>query len=268
MAYGAAYALGAGVGLLVGFIVGNRRGKKKAEDSDPLLQCGPNKVGEWSRARNITARLLTGKADLEQAKPEAQGGVVPDNMFPTSALIVVLEECNVYRWEGDAASGSWVFDQIRTDDLLSFGGSGAQGGTLGSPDLPFQTRFTPSQVWPGATYPWQLNLPWTSSPAFPPRINPFNASTRICLGAECWPYARLSLADAETLVYRLQQKSWPLRDASIVAVALWSKGYDQMSRAVLNMYGGIYGIDKVSQQIQDVYQGRTGPMSQPTGAEL
>lgn len=107
-----------------------------------------------------------------------------------------------------------------------------------------------TQRWPGVTYPW---MPWMpGSFAAPPPV-----SDRICLGNQCWPYARLSFADASTIVEVLSRQSWPLADASLMAIALYENGYRRQARAVIDMYGGAYGIDKLSRQIQAVYDGRT-----------
>jgi hypothetical protein len=124
-----------------------------------------------------------------------------------------------------------------------------------------------AQRWPGVTYPWMPWLPGWSGYAVPPGINPLNAADRICLGNQCWPYARLSFADAKTIVRVLSEQSWPLADASLMAIALYDRGYHRLANAVFDMYGGVYGIDAVAQQIQAIYDARTGPSYIPTGAD-
>ena len=120
--------------------------------------------------------------------------------------------------------------------------------------------------WPGVTYPWMPWLPGWSGYAVPAPIDPFNAATRICLGNQCWPYARMSAADAEQIVKVLSEASWPLEYVGLAAIALYNRGYWTKARAVLRMYGGVYGIDAIYRQIQRVYDGMTGPSVVPTGA--
>lgn len=119
-----------------------------------------------------------------------------------------------------------------------------------------------TMTWPGVRYPW---TPWMPGYVFPPPVDPLNAASRICLGNQCWPYARLSLADADRIKAVLLERSWPLAEAGLAAVALYDRGYWSQARAILRVYGGVYGVDEVAQQIERVYQGTTGPSVVPTG---
>lgn len=134
------------------------------------------------------------------------------------------------------------------------------------PTISSQSISQGPMYWPGVTYPWMPWLPGWSGYSTPPPIDPLNAATRICLGNQCWPYARMSSADAEQIKQTLMEKSWPLEYVGLAAIALYDKGYRAQASAVLNVYGGIYGVDEVAQQIQRIYDGRTGPSVVPTGA--
>jgi len=75
----------------------------------------------------------------------------------------------------------------------------------------------------------------------------------------------MALTDADAVVRALSEKSWPLSYASLMAVALYDKGYRRQAKAVLDIYGGQHGIDKVAAQIQNVYSARGEPSVVPTG---
>lgn len=126
---------------------------------------------------------------------------------------------------------------------------GAQLHTAPGPAfiVPNSTRPIP-QRWPGITYPWMPWLPGWSGWSRPPGLGP-----RICLGSQCWPYAQMNLACANEMCRVACAKSWPLAEGAQVAVALYQNGYRRQARAVLDMYCGHYGMERVYRQIQNVY---------------
>lgn len=122
---------------------------------------------------------------------------------------------------------------------------------IGPPFLPGADRMRPlPETWPGVTTPWQPWSPWATA------ARPLFRSDRLCLGADCWAISRLTLADADQMVKTLQRKSFPLAQAGLAAAALYEAGFRQHARGVLRIYGGIYGMEKVEEQIRRVYDYR------------
>ena len=115
--------------------------------------------------------------------------------------------------------------------------------------------------WPGVQYPW---MPWI--PGWSGFAKPVDRPGRICLGNQCWPYARLTLANAEEIVAVLRKRSWPIASASVAAIALYENGFRRQSRAVVDVYGGIYGLDRLQAQIDAIYYG--GGPTEPTFATI
>ncbi len=89
----------------------------------------------------------------------------------------------------------------------------------------------------------------------------------MCLGAQCFALDRLSLADADQIKAALSKNSWPLAYASTAAVALYQSGFQTQARAVLRMYGGLYGVKAIGDQINRIYNGSAAPVLHATGYE-
>lgn len=153
----------------------------------------------------------------------------------------------------------WVQEQVGVG--VNYGSQFSTGpGASTTPFLEPGGHRAISQYWPGVQYPWMPWLPGFSGYSRPPPITP-----RICLGNQCFAYDRMALSDADGVVRALMEKSWPLANASLMAVALYEKGYRRQAHAILNAYGGQHGIDKVAAQIQHVYSAHGGPSFLPTG---
>ncbi len=106
------------------------------------------------------------------------------------------------------------------------------------------------QVWPPVTYPW-VPYPWDVGGSGPKVLTP----DRICLGSQCWPWRRMTIANAKDIARILLSKSWPIAKAVPMAMALADRGYRMQARAVLRVYGDANGVAAINEQILNVYRG-------------
>lgn len=111
----------------------------------------------------------------------------------------------------------------------------------------------PIQSWPQVPHPW-TPYPWIVGGAG----DGVFTEDRVCLGSQCWPLRRMAFFQADEIKNTLLKRSWPLSQASVLAVALYEVGYYQQARAVGRMYGGHYGVEAWNNQIKRVYDGSLG----------
>lgn len=102
-----------------------------------------------------------------------------------------------------------------------------------------------SMTWPGVTFPWAL-MPWGEGALTMPAT--------IELDGSVFSVQKLRLADARNMNRILRSRSFPIAQASHAAVALYQSGFYDMARGIMNVYGGIYGVVAVREQIMRVYR--------------
>jgi len=117
---------GAVVGGVIGFIAGLLfSSRKKKNGSSSLSVCGPTKLEFWTHSKGMRSiPVVTSPGDLTSVLlPRSRGGQISDDEFNIpgdQALVLVLENCTIYRWQGDVATGSWVQDPALSSEFQAF----------------------------------------------------------------------------------------------------------------------------------------------------